>query len=132
MNKNNRIKDYLNDIIECCEKIEKYAATISFEDYCKDSKTIDGVERNIIKIGDIVERIPKEFQEKNSNIPWKEMRATRIKLTHHYPSINNETIWKTAKNDITSLKKVVETANSLTHEQNKKKVIPNQSAPNLV
>ncbi|MDI6757249.1 MAG: DUF86 domain-containing protein [Endomicrobiia bacterium] len=122
MNKEDRVKDYLNDIVECCEKIEKYTSGISFDEYRNDSKTIDGVERNIIKIGDAVERIPKEFQEKTGKIPWKDMRDIRIKLTHHYPDIKDEIVWETAKKDIPDLKcRIKEFVSEVAREQEQEK-----------
>ncbi len=113
MNKRNRIKDYLNDIIECCDRIEKYTENISFQEYINNSLIKDSVERNLIKIGDIIERIPKDFQDEYNQIPWTEIKGMRNVLTHHYNRIVDEIVWETVKKDIpelrNKLKQIIET-----------------------
>jgi uncharacterized protein with HEPN domain len=43
----------INDILDSCNKILQYTSSMSFEEFLKDSKTIDAVIRNF-------ERIPKQ------------------------------------------------------------------------
>ena len=108
----NRIKEYLNDIIESIEKIEKYTKGMTYHEYAEDNKTIDGVERNFIKLGDIINRISKDFQKTHNSIPWKEMVSIRNVLTHEYKEVKDEIVWNTTKDDLPKtkamIKKIVE------------------------
>ncbi len=55
-------------------------------------------------MGDVVERIPVEFQNKHKEIKWAGIKGLRNKLTHEYPDIKNEIIWDVIKKDLPELK----------------------------
>jgi uncharacterized protein with HEPN domain len=44
-------KLYIEDLISSMEKIEKYVAEMSLDNFLKDTKTIDAVTRNLSIIG---------------------------------------------------------------------------------
>lgn len=44
--------DYLDDILEGVEKIERYTAGIDYEEFVDDEKTVDAVLRNFEVIGE--------------------------------------------------------------------------------
>jgi hypothetical protein len=50
---------YLQEIIEFIEKIQDYTKDMSYEEFAKDSKTIDAVDSNIRKIGEAVRVLAK-------------------------------------------------------------------------
>lgn len=58
----------IEDIIESANKILEYTHNYSFEDFTKDSKTIDAVVRNFEIIGEAANRLPKEFKDMHTNI----------------------------------------------------------------
>lgn len=41
------IRLYLEDILDCCHKIQRYTTGINFEDFIADEKTFDAVARNL-------------------------------------------------------------------------------------
>jgi len=49
---------FLNDIVNSIDKIKKYTAGMTFEDFEKDEKTLDAVSRNFTIIGEAVGNIP--------------------------------------------------------------------------
>ena len=50
---------YLAEIVASMEKIERYLAGISYEEFIQREQLIDAVERNIEKIGEACRRHPR-------------------------------------------------------------------------
>jgi len=97
-------KDYVLDIADSIEKIEKFVNGFDLEDFKKDEKTIYAVIRAIEIIGEAVNRIPDGVKNKHKEIPWKNMAGMRNKLIHEYFGVNMEVLWKTIVEDIPNLK----------------------------
>lgn len=51
-------KVYLEDILEAIRKIRIYTEGLSFEEFQKDSKTVDAVVRNLEIVGEAVKQLP--------------------------------------------------------------------------
>ncbi len=60
--------EYLQDMLFCIDRIDNTVKDVSFEEYTSKINKIDIVERNLIKMGDIVERISPEVQKQYENI----------------------------------------------------------------
>ncbi|MEW6556170.1 MAG: DUF86 domain-containing protein [Elusimicrobiota bacterium] len=101
-------KSYIEDIKNCIENIEEYTKEKTIQDFLKDKKTIDAVERNFITIGEAANMISKEFQEKHIDIPWRDMNDMRNIVAHEYYEIDYDIIWHTIKEDLPTLKIKIE------------------------
>jgi uncharacterized protein with HEPN domain len=92
---------YLQEIIEFIEKIQDYTKDMSYEEFAKDSKTIDAVDSNIRKIGEAVRVLAKRRVLKDLfyrlRIPYVDLSDMRTDLTHEYFTVNVKAIWKTAQ-----------------------------------
>jgi uncharacterized protein with HEPN domain len=64
--------------------------------------------RNLEIIGEAANQIPKEIQQKFSNVPWAQIIAMRNRMIHGYFTIDYRIVWDIAKIDIPSLKKELE------------------------
>ena len=99
------------DIVDSIEKILSYTAGMSFEQFCKDSKTIDAVIRNFTIIGEAARHIPDEIVQSHPEIPWREMADLRNIIVHEYSGVNEKIIWETIETDLpgllSSLRKIV-------------------------
>ena len=98
---------YLEDIKESIEKIEKYAGNLSFEEFIKDTKTIDAIVRNLTIIGEAAKNIPDEIKSTNPDIAWNEAIGMRNKVTHEYFGVDEDILWKTIKEDLPAFKKQI-------------------------
>jgi uncharacterized protein with HEPN domain len=81
---------------------------MSFEDLKRDKKTIYAVVRGIEVMGEAAKKIPKTLKDKYREIPWKKMAGMRDKLIHEYFGVDVEILWKTIKDDIPSIKPLVQ------------------------
>jgi uncharacterized protein with HEPN domain len=61
---------------------------MDFDEFSKDSKTIDAVIRNFEIIGEAANRLPEEFKEKHNAIDWHRIRGFRNRIVHDYIGID--------------------------------------------
>lgn len=100
-------KLFLIDILDS-KKIKDYTKGMTFDDFVKDSKTVDAVLRNLEIIGEAVKQIPEEIKEKYREIPWNQIIGMRNRLIHAYFVIDYEIIWYIVRNEISILEKQVD------------------------
>jgi uncharacterized protein with HEPN domain len=94
--------------LESINKIEKYIEGLNYEQFVRDEKTKDAVVRNLEIIGEAANQIPKEIQQKFSNVPWAQIIAMRNRMIHGYFAIDYRIVWDIVKIDIPLLKKELE------------------------
>jgi len=63
----------IEDILESGSKILDYTNGLTYDEFVKDSKTIDAVIRNFEIIGEAANRLPEEFKDNNKQIDWLKM-----------------------------------------------------------
>ena len=93
----------INDILDSCNKILLYTNSMNFEEFSKDSKTIDAVIRNFEIIGEAANRLPEEFKEKHNVIDWHRIRGFRNRIVHDYMGIDFGIVWDIRNNYLPSL-----------------------------
>jgi uncharacterized protein with HEPN domain len=80
--------------------IESYAASMNFEDFKKDRKTIDAVVRNFEIIGEAARNIPDEIKIKYQNVDWEGMIGLSNRVVDGYFGINLTIIWEILKREL--------------------------------
>ena len=100
-------KTYLLHLQEAIEKIERYIASVEFDDFSDDDMMIDAVVRELEIIGEAARNLSDSFQEKHYVIPWYKIKAMRNVLIHEYFGVNLKVVWDTCKNDMPALKSFV-------------------------
>ncbi|MGB2842093.1 MAG: DUF86 domain-containing protein [Halobacteriota archaeon] len=98
---------FVEDILTCIEKIERYTSNISFEEFCGNDMAVDAVIRNFEIIGEAVKTIPEEIKKNYADVEWKEAAGFRDVLIHDYFGIDLEAVWDTVRNNIPSFKKQI-------------------------
>lgn len=98
---------YIDDIHSSCNKILAYTKGYNLTKFKKDLKTIDAVIRNLEIIGEAAKALPLEFRKIHKNIPWKAITGMRDKVTHEYFGIDEEILWVTVRDDISTLIKEI-------------------------
>lgn len=105
-NKDNRI--FLQHILDCIGKIERYLQGYDFEKFKRDEEKIDAVVRNVEVIGEAANNLTRDLRSKNPNVEWRKIIETRNRIIHGYASVDLEIIWNITQNDLSLLKSKVE------------------------
>jgi uncharacterized protein with HEPN domain len=95
--------DYLDDILEAIEKIERFTGGMTYEEFVKDPKTVDAVLRNFEVIGEAAKNMPEDLRKEYSDVPWSEMAGMRDKLIHGYATVELKIIWTTIQEELPTL-----------------------------
>ena len=66
-------KQYVKDILEAMDKIDRYTKGLAYEKFVKNSILVDEVIGNLEIIGEASENIPEEVREKYPDLPWGKM-----------------------------------------------------------
>lgn len=97
MKSERRYIDFLQDIVNNLEKAECFVEGMYFEDFLADEKTRYSVICALEIVGEAVKKVPTAVRQRNPQVPWKDMAGMRDRLIHGYFGIDNEIVWKTAK-----------------------------------
>lgn len=95
---------YLSEILASMEKIERYTAGISYEEFIHSELIRDAVERNPGKIGEAAAAIPQTIRNRHPDIPWRTIVGLRNKVIHHYFAVDQDVIWQIVTENIPSTK----------------------------
>ncbi len=93
----------LADISESIEKIRRYTAGLTFQDFINDNKTIDAVIRSFEIIGEAANRLPEEFKDKHAQVNWFRIRGFRNRILHDYMGIDYSIVWFIIEHDLERL-----------------------------
>ncbi len=93
-------KLYLEDILECIAKINRYVSGLTFDNFSKDEKTIDAVIRNLQIIGEASRNIPNIIRVEHPEIKWRRIIGLRNILIHVYYSLTLKIIWDIVKKEL--------------------------------
>ena len=101
-------KEFISDIKEAAERIEKYIGKMKYEMFLQDTKTQDAVIRNIEIIGEAAKNLPDEFRNKHNDIEWKNIAGMRDKIIHFYFGVKWDVVWSVIHDKIPKLKMQIE------------------------
>jgi len=105
---NLEVQKWLYDILVSIQSVNEFIGEVRmFENYEADKKTRRSVEREIMIIGEAVNRI--KYVEPSIEITNShQIIATRNRVTHAYDAVDNAMIWNIVINHLPSLKSEVE------------------------
>jgi len=95
---------FIEHILKSIELIEEYTRNNTKESFIKNQLLQDSIVRRLEIIGEAVKNIPSDIRNKNPDIPWTDIAATRDKIIHHYFGVDLNTIWYIIKKDLPELK----------------------------
>jgi uncharacterized protein with HEPN domain len=98
----------LEDIRESIQKIEKYVADSTLEQFKTNELVIDAVVRNLEIVGEASRMMPEEGRKKLSNLPWNNMVGLRNRIIHEYFGVDLNIIWYIVKNELPSVKNQID------------------------
>lgn len=95
---------FIDDILDCAEKIVRYTKGMSFEAFAANELTRDAVLHNLEIIGEASKKIPEEVRRQHPEIDWKGMARLRDVLAHAYFLVNQSTIWDLVSREVPLLR----------------------------
>ena len=98
---------YLEDILGAIEKVARFTAGMSCEQFAEDAKTFDAVVRNLEIIGEAAKRLPEEIRSQSPQIEWRKVAGLRDILIHKYSAIDVDIIWDVVQNKLPTLRQQV-------------------------
>jgi uncharacterized protein with HEPN domain len=105
-------KLYLSDIVRCCERVRRYTAGMTQQQFLADDRTYDAVVRNLEVIGEAVKGLPQEVRQQMPNIEWPKIAGMRDWLAHAYFGIDDDILWDVVANRVAPLEQTVRTYQS--------------------
>lgn len=84
---------YLDDILDCIDKIEKYTGDTTEDGFYNDVLLQDGVIRRLEIIGEAAKHVPQRLRSKHPGIPWPDIVGMRNRLTHEYFGVHLQRAW---------------------------------------
>lgn len=101
---------YFADILSAIDDVRDYVGKKTKAQFIEDKKTQDAVIRKLGVIGEASGHLPKAFRENNKRIKWENVSGMRNILVHEYFGVDLDLVWKTVKEDLTVLKRIIKEA----------------------
>jgi uncharacterized protein with HEPN domain len=100
-------RDYLQDILETTDKVERFVEGMNFKEFLTDDKTSFAVVRALEIIGEPTKHIPGSVRRRHPKVTGTSMAGMRDKLIHGYFGVDLEIVWKTATRFIPELRPLI-------------------------
>ena len=91
------------DILDAARAVVEFTQGMSFEEFIKDRKTRNAVERNLEIIGEAARHISLDARGSHPDIPWTSIIGLRNIITHEYGEIRYEKVWGICGNRLPGL-----------------------------
>lgn len=99
---------FIQDIRDCMQRIQFYTKNLDLDSFENNQLIIDATLRNFTILGEATANIPESIKVKYSNIPWREMKDMRNKVSHEYFGVDLSIVWEIITHFIPENKKQIE------------------------
>lgn len=97
----------LNDILQAINQINQYAQGVNLDEFKSGQLLIDGVNMNLMIIGEAARNVPDEVQKKYPQVDWRNIVGLRNVITHEYFRLNLDRIWNIVEVELPLLQQQV-------------------------
>jgi len=103
-----RNKMIVEKILKYISKVLEYTKETEYDTFICNSILVEACVFNLSQIGELANKIDKEFEKSNPSIPWRVMYGLRNKIVHDYEGVNLILIWDIVKEDLPELNNQLE------------------------
>jgi len=93
----------LRHMLDAAEEAVSFMTGRSRSDLDTDNMLALAIVRLLEIIGEAANAVTEETQQKNPQIPWRQITGTRNRLIHGYYHVDLEIVWQIVKQDLPSL-----------------------------
>ena len=104
MSKERSVALYVQDMLDCIQKIEGYRAGVTADEFAANSLLQDAVVRRLEVIGEAAKHVPQEVRARYPDIPWRTIAGLRDVLIHEYFGVILERVWEVITIDLSAVK----------------------------
>lgn len=97
----------IQKLISYIEKIETYCGQESYASFCANTQLVEACVFNLIQMGELVNRLDKNFADSYPQIPWHQIRGLRNRIVHDYEGVNLILVWDVISFDLPPLKQAL-------------------------
>src|SRR5690625_1562956 len=94
----------IQKIINYIDSILKYTNDVDYAEFRNNSMMVEACVFNLSQIGELVNKLDKEYLSKYHEIPWFKICGLRNRIVHDYEGVNLNLIWEIIDIDIRVLK----------------------------
>lgn len=98
----------LVDMLVAIDKIQRYTAGMSLEDFEQDEKTVDAVVHNFAVIGEAANKIDEALKNRHSEVEWHRIIGLRNRIVHEYFGVDTSIIWTIIQKSLPDFKVQIE------------------------
>jgi len=98
---------FMTDVLDAIEKVERYTAGLTFDQFEANEMVLDAVVRNLEIIGEATRYIPSTLRERYTQIEWSRVVGFRNIVIHAYFAVDVEIVWTIATQRLSELKAVL-------------------------
>ena len=91
-------------IVKYIDSILKYTNNVDYAEFKNNSMMVEACIFNLSQIGELVNKLDKEYMTGHPEIPWFKMRGLRNRIVHDYEGVNLNLIWEIIDIDIRVLR----------------------------
>ncbi len=85
------------------EKILKYSANMSYEEFVKNEIVMEACVFNLSQIGELANKLDDAYRKEHKNIAWNQIYGLRNRIVHDYEGVNLKLVWEIIKYDLPDL-----------------------------
>lgn len=93
----------MEEILLSTEKVLRYTAGMSLEEFTIDEKTVDAVIRNLEMIGNAIKKVPNEVRSAHSEVDWSRFEKLELIFGHPQFGVDLVIVWDVVENRLPPL-----------------------------